>query len=122
MTAAEIKLMEMFAREVRLRNALQPVKDYYDFIFIDPPSFSNSKRMQDTFDVQRDHVALLKDAFRCLNDGGEVMFSNNRRGFKLDADALAGAGYKDIEDITAKTIPEDFARHANIHQCWTLKK
>ena len=94
----------------------------YDFIFIDPPSFSNSKRMQDTFDVQRDHVALLKDAFRCLNDGGEVMFSNNRRGFKLDADALAGAGYKDIEDITAKTIPEDFARHANIHQCWTLKK
>ena len=94
----------------------------YDFIFIDPPSFSNSKRMQDTFDVQRDHVALLKDAYRCLNDGGEVMFSNNRRGFKLDADALAGAGYKDIEDITAKTIPEDFARHANIHQCWTLKK
>ena len=94
----------------------------YDFIFIDPPSFSNSKRMQDTFDVQRDHVALLKDAFRCLNDGGEVMFSNNRRGFKLDYEALEEGGYKDIEDISAKTIPDDFARNSNIHKCWVLKK
>lgn len=94
----------------------------YDVIFIDPPSFSNSKRMQDTFDVQRDHVALLSDALQCLNINGTLIFSNNRRGFKLDAEALEQAGYSHIDDISKRTIPEDFARHSNIHKCWVLTR
>jgi len=78
--------------------------------------------MQDTFDVQRDHVKLLKDAFRCLNANGTVIFSNNRRGFKLDEQALQDVGYQQIEDISARTIPEDFARNNQIHKCWVLTK
>lgn len=92
----------------------------YDFIFIDPPSFSNSKRMNTTWDVQRDHVMLLSQAKRCLKPGGTIMFSNNRRGFKLDNDAMASLGLT-AQDISAQTIPEDFKRHSNIHQCWILQ-
>ncbi|GGF57245.1 bifunctional 23S rRNA (guanine(2069)-N(7))-methyltransferase RlmK/23S rRNA (guanine(2445)-N(2))-methyltransferase RlmL [Alteromonas lipolytica] len=92
----------------------------YDLIFIDPPSFSNSKRMDTTWDVQRDHVMLLTQAKRCLSPGGTIVFSNNRRGFKLDNDAMAALGLTP-ENISAQTIPQDFARHSNIHQCWLLK-
>ncbi|WP_018981758.1 bifunctional 23S rRNA (guanine(2069)-N(7))-methyltransferase RlmK/23S rRNA (guanine(2445)-N(2))-methyltransferase RlmL [Salinimonas chungwhensis] len=93
----------------------------YDLIFVDPPSFSNSKRMQSTWDVQRDHVALLTDACKCLKANGTIIFSNNKRGFKLDSSAMSALGLG-VEDITAQTIPGDFARHANIHKCWILKK
>ncbi|WP_420932824.1 bifunctional 23S rRNA (guanine(2069)-N(7))-methyltransferase RlmK/23S rRNA (guanine(2445)-N(2))-methyltransferase RlmL [Alteromonas sp. A081] len=95
-------------------------KGKYDLIFIDPPSFSNSKRMSNTWDVQRDHVDMLTRAKACLNENGTVIFSNNKRGFKLDTQALEALGFG-IENITAKTIPEDFARKGNIHQCWTLQ-
>ena len=95
-------------------------KGKYDLIFIDPPSFSNSKRMSNTWDVQRDHVDMLTRAKACLNDNGTVIFSNNKRGFKLDTQALEALGFG-IENITAKTIPEDFARKGKIHQCWTLQ-
>ena len=91
----------------------------YDLIFIDPPSFSNSKRMQGTWDVQRDHVNLLTNARRCLNDGGTLIFSNNKRGFKLDESALIDLGFS-IKNITQETIPEDFARRGNIHKCWIM--
>ncbi len=94
-------------------------KAQYDLIFIDPPSFSNSKRMQTTWDVQRDHVTLIKNAKQCLREGGEIIFSNNRRGFKLASEELAELGLR-IENITQQTIPADFARHNNIHQCWIL--
>ncbi|MEW9796892.1 bifunctional 23S rRNA (guanine(2069)-N(7))-methyltransferase RlmK/23S rRNA (guanine(2445)-N(2))-methyltransferase RlmL [Alteromonas sp. CYL-A6] len=100
-------------------NWLDDHKGSYDLMFIDPPSFSNSKRMNTTWDVQRDHVALLTKARQCLRDGGQIVFSNNRRGFKLDNDALTSLGFS-ITDISAQTIPDDFARHANIHQCWIL--
>ena len=96
-------------------------KGSYDLMFIDPPSFSNSKRMQSTWDVQRDHVALLTAAHAHLRDGGEIVFSNNKRGFKLDEAALSTLGFK-IENITRKTIPEDYSRHASIHQCWVLTR
>ncbi|NDW20057.1 bifunctional 23S rRNA (guanine(2069)-N(7))-methyltransferase RlmK/23S rRNA (guanine(2445)-N(2))-methyltransferase RlmL [Alteromonas hispanica] len=95
-------------------------KGKYDLIFIDPPSFSNSKRMSNTWDVQRDHVDMLTRAHACLNKNGTVIFSNNKRGFKLDNSALEALGFT-IENITQQTIPEDFARKGKIHQCWTLK-
>ena len=91
----------------------------YDFIFIDPPSFSNSKRMSATWDVQRDHVKILTQAKQCLNKGGVILFSNNKRGFKLDLQALDAIGLM-ANDISQQTIPEDFKRHSNIHKCWEL--
>ncbi len=93
----------------------------FDLMFIDPPSFSNSKRMEGTWDVQRDHVKLLTQAYDCLNDGGEIVFSNNLRSFRLDEDALTNVGFT-LENISAKTLPEDFKRNPKIHQCWILTK
>jgi len=89
----------------------------YDLIFIDPPTFSNSKRMEGVFDVQRDHVWMIRLALQLLAPGGVLYFSNNYRKFKLDEEALAGLR---VEDVTAKTIPEDFKRNGKIHQCWRI--
>lgn len=93
----------------------------YDLIFIDPPSFSNSKRMNETWDVQRDHMALLTNAAKCLNDTGTMIFSNNKRGFKLDKAAVEALGFS-VEDISAQTIPQDFSRNKNIHKCWVFRR
>jgi 23S rRNA (guanine2445-N2)-methyltransferase / 23S rRNA (guanine2069-N7)-methyltransferase len=94
-------------------------KPRYGLIFLDPPSFSTSKRMTSTFDVQRDHVKLLEDTLKLLTVDGTLIFSNNLRKFKLDKDALTGCA---IEDISAKTLPKDFAGNPRIHQCFILKK
>lgn len=93
----------------------------YDLIFIDPPSFSNSKRMETTWDVQRDHVALITDAVSCLNPGGEILFSNNLRQFKLDESAISALGLQ-INNISKQSLPEDFQRNPKIHHCWSLVK
>lgn len=93
----------------------------YDLMFIDPPSFSNSKRMEGTWDVQRDHITLLTDALTCLNPGGEIVFSNNLRQFKLDEIALVELGLT-VNNISKQTLPEDFQRNPKIHNCWSLIK
>jgi 23S rRNA (guanine2445-N2)-methyltransferase / 23S rRNA (guanine2069-N7)-methyltransferase len=93
----------------------------YDLMFIDPPSFSNSKRMEDTWDVQRDYLALLADAVRCLTDGGEIIFSNNLRSFKLDVPSVECLGLN-VTDWNQLTLPEDFQRNPKIHHCWLLTK
>jgi len=90
----------------------------HDLIVMDPPSFSNSKKMQGVLDVQRDHVELIEGCLRLLSDDGELFFSNNRRGFKLDTTALGGC---DIRDISRQTVPEDFS-NKQIHQCWIIKR
>ncbi|MFN4291340.1 MAG: bifunctional 23S rRNA (guanine(2069)-N(7))-methyltransferase RlmK/23S rRNA (guanine(2445)-N(2))-methyltransferase RlmL [Permianibacter sp.] len=92
-------------------------RDKFDLIFIDPPTFSNSKRMDGVFDVQRDHADILLVALELLNPGGEIIFSNNYRRFKLDTEALAGCK---IEDWSKRTLPMDFARNPKIHQCWRI--
>src|SRR5690606_27049677 len=86
----------------------------YDLIFIDPPSFSNSKRMDNTWDVQRDHIQLLTQARARLQPGGEIIFSNNLRRFKLDDEAVKALGLN-IEDWSQQTLPEDFKRNPKIH-------
>jgi 23S rRNA (guanine2445-N2)-methyltransferase / 23S rRNA (guanine2069-N7)-methyltransferase len=91
----------------------------YDLMFIDPPTFSRSKRMTEEFDVQRDHVKLLLQAERLLAAGGVIVFSNNYSRFRIDAAALS---LFDIEDISRATIPRDFARNATIHHCYVLHK
>ena len=88
----------------------------FDLVVVDPPSFSNSKKMQETFDVQRDHRALLEAVARRVTPGGVIWFSNNRRGFKLDEGVLDGA---EIEEVTRRTVPPDFER-SKPHQCWKI--
>ena len=91
----------------------------YDLIFIDPPTHSRSKRMQQEFDVQRDHAWLLQTAGRLLAPGGVMLFSNNFQRFKLDTGALEPFL---VEDITRATIPEDYARNQKIHVCYLLRQ
>jgi 23S rRNA (guanine2445-N2)-methyltransferase / 23S rRNA (guanine2069-N7)-methyltransferase len=93
----------------------------YHVIFVDPPTFSNSKDREQDFDVQRDHVGLLVRCKRVLADDGVIVFSNNFRRFKLAFEELREEGLI-AEDITAKTIPKDFERNNRIHQCFVLRK
>jgi 23S rRNA (guanine2445-N2)-methyltransferase / 23S rRNA (guanine2069-N7)-methyltransferase len=93
----------------------------YDLIFLDPPTFSNSKRMEESFDIQRDHVELLKKTTGLLENKGILLFSCNRRHFKLDKEALLkGMPHIQIEDITAATLPRDFNKQPPIHYCWKI--
>lgn len=94
-------------------------KRQYDLIFLDPPTFSNSKRMEDVFDIQNDHVELISDAAALMAPAGVLYFSTNFRRFKMDQEALSGLV---IEDISAATLPEDFARNPKIHYCWRIQK
>ncbi|OQW42796.1 MAG: 23S rRNA (guanine(2445)-N(2))/(guanine(2069)-N(7))-methyltransferase [Proteobacteria bacterium SG_bin4] len=91
----------------------------FDLIFLDPPTFSNSKRMDEAFDIQKDHVPLIRNAAALLAPGGILYFSTNFRRFKMDQAALAGLT---IEDISARLIPEDFARDARIHYVWKITR
>jgi len=91
----------------------------FDVIFIDPPTFSNSKRMAGTFDVQRDHLPLMKAIRSLLRPNGTMIFSNNRHGFKIDVAGITALGLT-IKEITAKTQSPDFARHRQIHHCWLI--
>jgi 23S rRNA (guanine2445-N2)-methyltransferase / 23S rRNA (guanine2069-N7)-methyltransferase len=96
---------------------LQSHSAMFDLIFVDPPTFSNSKRAED-FDVQRDHARLLNLCGDRLLPGGMLLFSNNFRRFKLDEEGLVRFA---IREISAQTIPFDFARHARIHRAWELR-
>lgn len=90
----------------------------YDLIFCDPPTFSNSARADD-FDVQRDHVRLLEAAMARLAFGGTLYFSNNYRRFRFDTAGVSA--FADCEEISAETIPPDFARNPRIHRAWRLR-
>ncbi len=92
----------------------------FDLIFVDPPTFSNSKRMEDSWDVQRDHIKLMTQLKRILRPNGTIVFSNNKRGFKMDVEGLETLGLSAV-DITAKTLPLDFERNKQIHNCWVVR-
>lgn len=96
---------------------LEADRGQYDLIFCDPPTFSNSARADD-FDVQREHVRLLRAVVARLAPGGVLYFSNNFRRFRLDAQAVSQ--FAECADITAQTIPPDFARNPRIHQAWRI--
>ncbi len=97
---------------------LDRTTDSYDLVFLDPPTFSNSKSMRGTFDVQRDHVPMIRQIMRLLAPGGVLIFTNNFRRFKLDTEALSDL---EIQDITRQSIPPDFARDPKAHQAFTLR-
>lgn len=90
----------------------------FNLILLDPPSFSNSKRMRGSLDVQRDHSYLIRGCLALLAPGGELLFSTNRRRFKLDPELERTAVVKEISRLT---VPDDFKRHPP-HRCWTLQQ
>ena len=97
-------------------------RNRWDLIFVDPPTFSNSSKMgRRTWDVQRDHVELLAGVSRLLTQGGHAIFSCNLRGFRPETRKLARAGVV-LQDITAQTIPEDFARNQKVHHCYIVRR
>ncbi|WP_292756405.1 bifunctional 23S rRNA (guanine(2069)-N(7))-methyltransferase RlmK/23S rRNA (guanine(2445)-N(2))-methyltransferase RlmL [Methylophaga sp. UBA2689] len=91
----------------------------FDLIFVDPPTFSNSNKMEGVFDIQRDYSDMLHKVAGLLNPGGEIFFSTNRRDFKLDVSTLQGL---EIKDISKATLPADFERNSKIHYCWRIQK
>lgn len=106
--------------ELRRADALalldDPPRDLepFDLVVLDPPTFSNSKKMRDVLDVQRDHPRLINGALRLLRPGGALYFSTNHRRFRLEPARLATPR---VEDITAATTPPDFPR---AHRAWRL--
>jgi 23S rRNA (guanine2445-N2)-methyltransferase / 23S rRNA (guanine2069-N7)-methyltransferase len=90
----------------------------YQLIFMDPPTFSNSKRMDHTLDIKRDHVELIKRAMALLDDNGLMIFSCNPHGFKLHEAML---GEFAVRDITRMTTSEDYRRKP-AHGCWCLAR
>lgn len=98
---------------------LERCRDKFDLIFVDPPSFSNSKSMEESWDVQRDHMNLLEQVSLLLNANGKIIFSNNLRQFKLDEEKIAELKLT-ARNITMETLPEDFKRNQKIHHCWEI--
>ncbi|MCX7025399.1 MAG: class I SAM-dependent methyltransferase [Spirochaetes bacterium] len=89
----------------------------YGIIVLDPPTFSNSKRMREDFDLNRDWAELIALALEMLDDDGSLFFSTNARRFKLDAGLVENAK---IEDLTDATTPPDYRGHP--HRCWRISK
>jgi 23S rRNA (guanine2445-N2)-methyltransferase / 23S rRNA (guanine2069-N7)-methyltransferase len=101
-----------------LRDAAR-ASERYDLIFLDPPTFSNSKRMQGVLDVARDHPALIDTCVRLLAPGGLLVFSTNAQRFRLDPSL---AERHAIRDVSAATLPHDFERNPRIHRCFEVRQ
>ncbi|MFT7555400.1 MAG: 23S rRNA (guanine2445-N2)-methyltransferase / 23S rRNA (guanine2069-N7)-methyltransferase, partial [Planctomycetota bacterium] len=91
----------------------------FDMIFLDPPSFSNSSKMQQTLDVVRDHAQLIEQSMALLAVDGVLIFSTNKRSFKLSSSV---SDQFEVEDISRATIPEDFKRRPGIHYCFEIRE
>jgi 23S rRNA (cytosine1962-C5)-methyltransferase len=119
-------LLNGFEDNQRYSFVVSDVKQYlpgvadgsYDIIVMDPPTFSNSKKMKDILDIQRDHADLINQALRILSPGGILFFSTNARKFELDAEAIHS---QHIKDITKMTTPFDFEGKL-LRWCWRVEK
>ncbi len=98
--------------------AANPRPQRYDLIFMDPPTFSNSARMEGVLDTQRDHVSMIEQCMSLLDPGGTLLFSTNAQRFKLEA-ALA-TRYA-VQDTSAATLPFDFERNPRIHRSFEIR-
>ncbi len=117
-----LSLNGMVDRKHKLEQAdcqkwLKDNKHQYDLIFMDPPTFSNSKRLRDVFDIQEVHPELIKMAMNRLREGGTLYFSNNFRKFKLAPEL---SELFDIQEVSDSTIDKDFQRRASIHRSWKI--
>lgn len=92
--------------------------ELFDLILLDPPSFSNSKRMEDDLDIERDHPILIKDTMQLLAPGGTLYFSTNKRKFELHP--IVTSTYK-VKEISQWTIPQDFHK-TNIHRAFSIER
>jgi 23S rRNA (guanine2445-N2)-methyltransferase / 23S rRNA (guanine2069-N7)-methyltransferase len=100
---------------------LEDANEEFDLIYLDPPTFSNSKRMQTILDIQRDQVNLIGYALDLLSEDGELVFVTNHQRFKLEEAVFIEHGWTP-ENITAQTIDVDFQRSQKIHQCWLFRR
>lgn len=100
-----------------LEAAQQNRRGQYDVIFLDPPTFSNSAKMRGVLDIQRDHGDLIRQCMALLRRGGTLIFSNNLRSFKMDADV---AEEFSVENLSAKLLDKDFQRNPKIHNVWEI--
>jgi 23S rRNA (guanine2445-N2)-methyltransferase / 23S rRNA (guanine2069-N7)-methyltransferase len=101
-----------------LRNAGDEHAGAFDLILLDPPTFSNSKKMTATLDVQRDHPGLIRASMELLAPGGTLVFSNNFRRFRLDAEIAEEFG---VENVSTRTLDPDFRGDERIHHCWLIR-
>lgn len=90
----------------------------FDLIYLDPPTFSNSKRMRGVLDIQRDHAPLIEKCMRLLSAEGWLLFSTNAQRFRLDADLER---HWQVTDISRQTVPFDFQRNPTIHRCFEIR-
>ncbi|VFP88167.1 Ribosomal RNA large subunit methyltransferase K/L [Candidatus Erwinia haradaeae] len=93
--------------------------EIFDLIFIDPPTFTNSKRMNNHFDIQRDHIKVIKHLKRLLHYRGSIIFSNNKQNFKMNITGLNLLNLKATE-LSSKTKPRDFSHSRPTHTCWLI--
>ncbi|MCI5142554.1 MAG: bifunctional 23S rRNA (guanine(2069)-N(7))-methyltransferase RlmK/23S rRNA (guanine(2445)-N(2))-methyltransferase RlmL, partial [Candidatus Electrothrix sp. ATG1] len=97
---------------------LKSSRDRYGVIFVDPPTFSNSRHKKIVFDVQQDHPELLRLAMQLLTRDGVLVFSTNYRKFQLDPELEEEFV---VREITEQTVPEDFQGKGTIHRCWRFR-
>jgi len=98
---------------------LKKSRDQFDIIFLDPPTFSNSKSRHSDFDIQRDHPDLIRLSLKRLKPGGLLIFSNNYNRFEMDAEILQDFA---VEEVTGWTRSEDFIRNKFGHRCWFIRQ
>jgi 23S rRNA (guanine2445-N2)-methyltransferase / 23S rRNA (guanine2069-N7)-methyltransferase len=102
-----------------LRAAVLKEELAFELIFLDPPTFSNSKRMQGVLDIQRDHPQLIECCMRLLAPAGLLVFSNNAQRFRLDGEIARRWA---VRDVSRATLPFDFARNPRIHHCFEIRR
>lgn len=95
---------------------LEKASQRFDIIVLDPPTFSNSKGMEEDFEVEKDQLFLVKHCLRLLDPNGVLYFSNNKRKFKISPEVLELAN---VQDITPRTIPEDY-KDTKVHMCFKI--
>lgn len=109
---------QLIARDVKQFVHEHPPGEMYDVVVFDPPTFSNSKRTEDDWDVQTDSVPMLQALLPLVRKGGVIYFSTNFRRFKFDTSEISAT---QIHEISSQTVPEDF-RNKRIHRCWRIVK
>lgn len=118
----ELNKIPLAGHEFVNRNAIEYLTDRtierrFDLIFLDPPTFSNSKKMDASFEVERDQDLLVDNCMRLLKPNGTLYFSNNKRSFKLSPALMQRYSTR---NITEKTIPKDF-RDPKVHHVFEIR-
>ena len=90
----------------------------FELVFLDPPTFSNSKRMEGVLDIERDHPELIGDCAQLLAPGGLIVFSTNAQKFRLDEQVTQRF---DVRDVSQASLPKDFERNPRIHKCYEVR-